>query len=169
MKVKVLLFVTLFFVEISSLNAISFAFQIMQIGSTEIALSTYELENAMFDYFFSKGVIISNSPIEAYATEGEKNFDFAKEEAKSGGIEYFAELTSVRDTSSSTNPDGSLLENIKNVSWNVVNLRTGANLGGKSLVPPQAKTVKNKKQGLSDFSKEVAEQIYKTISGGENL
>lgn len=169
MKIKALLFCTLFCLQVSSLSALSISFQIMQIGTPDIEPSTYELENAMFDYFFSNGVIISNSQSKAYVAEGEGDFNSARDEARLGGAEYFAELISVKDAPSKSSTGDTLIENIRNVSWNVVNLKTGISLGRGNLKPPKAVNVENNDEVLSNFSKEVAEQIYEVICFGGNL
>lgn len=69
-------------------NAVSVAFQIVQHGDSEIRSSSYVIEEGLFDFFFGKGIIISNSP--AIASDSVENdasfFEKSRQEAWEGGV-----------------------------------------------------------------------------------
>ncbi len=146
-------------------NAVSVAFQIVQHGDSEIRSSSYVIEEGLFDFFFGKGIIISNSP--AIASDGVENdasfFEKSRQEAWEGGVDYFVELTADFSSSNSTNPDADLLANLSSLSYKVLNVGSGTVLGSGKKIPPASSQFKDKRKGLSDFAFGIADDIYKII------
>lgn len=167
MKIKRVM--TLFFVSccLFAVNATSVAFQVMQHedSKVDVRLACYQLETGLFDFFFDKGIIISNSPVVVTddAQEQEIVFNESMMEASLGGVKYFVELVCEYDVSGSTNPEAALLENIKQVTWKVVDLDTDKVLGSGKRIPPAAKKYKNAEKGIADYSFRIAGDIYKII------
>ena len=148
-------------------NAVSVAFQIAQHedSRSDVRPSCYQIESGLFDFFFDKGMIVSNSPVFVSNDSGEQDvvFNESMMAAEQGGVGYFIEILCEFDVAESTNPDAALLENIKAVSWKVVDLKTDKVLGSGKKVPPSAKLYKKAEKGVRDFSHGIATDIYKFI------
>ena len=152
---------------LASANAVSLAFQIMQHedSKSEVRASCYQMESGFFDFFFDKGIIVSNSPVVVTdnVSDQEVVFNQSMMEASQGGVKYFIELVCEYDVSNSTNPEAALLENIKQVTWKVIDLKTDKVLGSGKKVPPAARKYKNADKGVNDFSFGIAVDIYNII------
>jgi hypothetical protein len=165
MKLKKFAFILAFFWIPLGASAFSVAFQIVQHDDSESAVrnSSYIIEEKFFDFFFDKGVVVSNSPVAVCSGDDNTVFKKSLKEAQEGGVKYFIEITGDYDVSSSTNPEGALLENVESISWKVLDADSEKILGEGKKIPPRAAAVKNRRQGLSDFALEIAEDIYKII------
>ncbi|MBQ0039202.1 MAG: hypothetical protein KBS64_02085 [Treponema sp.] len=152
---------------VMSANALSVAFQIMQNedSKSDVRAACYQIENGLFDFFFDKGIIISNSPVVVSDDKSEREvmFNQSMMEAEEGGVRYFVELVCDYDVSGSTNPEAALLENIKVVTWKVIDLKTDRTLGSGKKVPPAANLYKKAEKGVMEFSYGIATDIYKII------
>lgn len=146
-------------------DAVSVAFQIVQHGDPEIRSSSYVIEESFFDFFFGKGVIVSNSPaaVSVSAENDASFFEKSRQEAWEGGVDYFVELTADFSPANSSNPDADLLANLGSLSWRVVDVSSGAVLGSAKKNPPASSGIKDKRKGLSDFASGIAGDIYKII------
>ncbi|MGN0730040.1 hypothetical protein [Treponema sp.] len=142
-------------------EALSVAFQVVQHGDPEIRSSSFTIEDSMFDFFFGKGIIVSNSPPVVSDAE-EKDASFFKksmQEAWEGGVDYFVEMTVFFTPQNSTNPDSDQLANIGSVSWRLVHVGSGSALGSGKKNPHAGKNY----AGLSDFISDIADDIYRII------
>lgn len=148
-------------------SAYSVAFQILQRDSSEskIREATYGIEENLFDFFFSKGIVISNSPVTVSedSSSDENHFRKSFDEALEGGVDYFIEIIGEFDVSDSSDSTSTRLENIKCVSWKVKEVDSGKILGSGKGVPPSALKIKNVQKGISDFTVVLATEIYKAI------
>lgn len=152
---------------LASANAISVAFQILQHedSKSDVRTACYQMETGLFDFFFDKGIIVSNSPVVVTNDESEQEvmFNQSMMEASQGGVKYFVELVCEYDVSESSNPEAALLENIKQLTWKVIDLKTDKVLGSGKKVPPAARNYKKAEKGVADFSYGIAVEIYKII------
>ena len=150
-----------------SANAVSVAFQIMQHedSNSDVRTACYQMETSLFDFFFDKGIIVSNSPVVVTDDESEQEvmFNQSMMEASQGGVIYFIEIVCEYDASGSTNPEAALLENIKQVTWKLIDLKTDRVLGSGKKVPPAARKYKNAGKGVADYTVGMAIDIYKII------
>lgn len=163
---KVLMIIAVSFCVFSA-NAVPVAFQIIQHEDSESPVRTacHQMESALFDFFFDRGIVVSNSPIVVAgdAEEQEVTFNQSMMEAGEGGVKYFIELICEYDVSDSTNPEAALLENIRQVTWKLIDLDTDKVLGSGKKIPPAAGRYKKAEKGVADFSHGIAVDIYKII------
>ena len=141
------------------------SFQIIQRDTvqTEIRSVSYMLENGLFDYFFNKGYIATNSPTAVSGSEAEaRSVAYAAlSEASEGLCDYFVSV-SIDCAGSSTNPAALLLSNIRGVSWNVFDVKTGTELSSGSKAPTLTARNNNEK-GVKSFSAQVAAEIESAL------
>ena len=152
---------------ICSANALSIAFQIVQHedAKSDPRISSYQIENGLFDFFFNKGIIVSNSPVLVSNDSGQQKLVLNESmiEAGEGGVKYFIEIVCEYDVTESTNPDAALLENFKRVTWKVVDLKNDRIIGSGENFSPDAKKYKNAEKGVKDFAYGIASDVYKII------
>lgn len=152
---------------LASVNAVPVAFQIAQQeeSGSDVRTACYQMETSLFDFFFDKGIVISNSPVVVTRDESEREvmFNQSMMEASQGGVKYFVEIVCEYDVSGSTNPEAALLENIRQVTWKVIDLNTDKVLGSGKRVPPAARNYRKAEKGVADFSFGIAGDIYKII------
>lgn len=150
-------------------GAKSFAFQIIQhdLSGDQVRKLSYSIENNIFDYFFDKGIIVSNSPVYSSCDSDSDDIEFSRSKAEAyyGGVRIFVEIRCEYDSEDSMNPEGMLLGNIRCISWNVVEINKDVSLGSGKSIPPLDKSVKNKDSGLKNFTDGISEEIYKIICG----
>lgn len=165
MRCKKLALLALGIASAACANAVSVAFQIIQHDPSDsgIRSSSYVIEENLFGFFFDKGIIVSNSP--AAVSDGDDSAVFKKslEEAREGDVDFFIEITGDYDSSHSANPEAALLENIRSVSWRIIDVDSGAAVHSGRKSPPAASGVKNRRKGLADFAVGIAEDIYTFI------
>lgn len=145
----------------------SVAFQIVQRQDKDAPVreAVVVMEDTLFDYFFSRGIITSNSPITNSESEQKDRSLFKKsmDEARDGNVQYFVEIIAEYGLEDSTNPDAALLGNIKCISWTVRTLKTEESLGSGKMTPPKVVAFKNEQAGIADFTVDLAEKIYKSL------
>lgn len=166
-KGKKAIFIIIFSVfAIISSPALSISFQILQDdkSETEIKSSSYYIEECLFNFFFDKGIIISNSPIQIIGNKSSDHF-FRNSigEAREGGADYFVEMISKYDTSNSNNPKDLSVSNIKEITWKLIDLKDDSILMTKVSIPNKKLEWKNKANGLAHFSEEIASDIYSAL------
>ena len=140
-----------------SASAASVAIQIVthDFGESKIIDSAYVMEENLFDFFFNRGIIISNTPI--VGTEGKKeddakHFRQALGFAREGGVDYFVELTADFDI---------IDAGVKKVFCKVINVSKDTDVASKTFVP--SKKIKSEEKDLIAFSNNIAEFIYSSI------
>lgn len=166
LKKVTVIFIVSFIFSVSAW-AKSVAFQIIQRQDKDdpVREAVIVMEDTLFDYFFSKGIIASNSPIinSESAQKDKTLFKKSMDEARDGNVQYFIEIIAEYGLDDSTNPDAALLGNIKCITWNVRILKTEESLGSGKMTPPKLVAFKNEQAGLADFTIDLAERIYKTL------
>ncbi len=154
----------------ASAVASSISFQIIQHDNTqdEIRSSSYVIENALFDYFFEKGFIVSNSPA---ANSPDESFDReiyykAMDEAGEGFCSFFIVITADYDLEHATNPNAILLSNIKCVSWELFDVKDGHKINsGNRQTENDIPVSRNNEKGIKSFIYAVAGDIYNSLKG----
>lgn len=151
-----------------SAGAVPVAFQIIQNenSKSDVRAACNQIEDGLFDFFFDKGIVVSNSPIIVTddVSEQEVMFNQSMMESEQGGVKYFVELICDYDVSESTNPEAALLENIRVVTWKVIDLKSDKVLGSGKCIPPSVSLYNRKaEKGVRDFSFGIANEIYKII------
>ncbi len=157
--------VSLFF-SVCAASAAAISFQIIQHDSIqdEIRSASYVVENSLFDYFFNRGYIATNSPtaITSSSAEDKTVIYAALSEASEGLCDYFISVA-VDFSENSTNPAALILSNIKQVSWNVYDVKKGELLASGKKEPKLTQS-NNNERGLKNFMSNVAVEIESSIA-----
>lgn len=152
---------------VMSASAVSVAFQVIQRDRADVSVNenTYLIEEGLFDFFFSRGIIASNSPAAVSPAESEDFVVFQQSmgEADKGGATYFIKVIEKFKEYESSNPGGKLLSNLEYVQWTLISLETGTDVAVKKSVPPLIQNQKNVEKGLVAFSASVAKDIVNAI------
>lgn len=143
------------------------SFQIIQHDSsqTEVRTSSYIIENALFDFFFDKGYVVTNSPTVSTFDEDDDLAVYNRSmiDAKIGRCKWFVVVFADYDVSASPNPKGAFLSNIKSVSWTLYDASTGRKLdSGEKIVGP-VPDKKNNEKGISAFTFELAADLLESL------
>lgn len=152
---------------IFSANALSVSFQLVQkdFSQNEIRAASYVIEDSMFEYFFDKGIVVSNLPILIYKNENTSDLALINSvgESRLGGINYLVSLCAEYDVSHSINPEAVSLDNISNISWKIINIDTDEVVTKGEEKKNDVQKKSNKKDALESFSYLVAQKIYNSI------
>lgn len=149
----------------ASANVVSFQIIQHDPGQEKVRASSYVIESRLFDFFFEKGIVITNSPT-AVSSSGEKDEELyyeALSEASSGFCNYFISITIDYKTQNSTNPDALILSNIEKINWKVFDLKTGKSVASGSRIAKEVKSNKDNEKGISEFTVQVAQDIYGSL------
>lgn len=164
-RVKFLLAAAVFALLFSaSASATVVAFQLIQHDpcQSEVRASSYLIENSLFDFFFDRGIIVTNSPTAVSTDESvdEQLYYSALSEASSGFCNYFISLTIDYDTENSRNPEALIISNIEKISWNIFDLKTGKSVASGSRKTNKVSPERDNEKGISEFTSKVAQDIY---------
>ncbi|MCI1208036.1 MAG: hypothetical protein LKF96_01145 [Treponema sp.] len=92
----------------------------------KIKESTILFEQAILDYFYDNGCIVSDAPL--YVVSGMDQISAVEKksylEARDGYFDYFIIIRLNLEQTGTDNPDASLLENIKSAEWKVIEIMT---------------------------------------------
>lgn len=165
---KLFMLIALAFAALVSVNASVISLQIIQHDSTqdEVRGTSYAIENAMFDFLFDKGFIVTNSPTAASFDEREDSVicNRGLADAKIGMCDVFIVLTADYKDSASQNPQGIFLSIINQVHWEMFDVSTGRSLAkGKSEVVGEVPFKKDNEHGVSQFVRDMAEDILVSL------
>lgn len=151
----------------ASSHAAVISFQVIQHDNTqsEVRASSHVIENALFDYFFDKGFIVTNSPAASSEDEYEDKTIYYRSmaEAKLGKCEWFVVIVADFQANISPNPSGIYLSHIKKVDWTVYNATTGAQISSGTRTPAKVSNRLDNEHGISSFVAEIAQDIYQTV------
>lgn len=161
--VKLILCVVFAFFCASGAFSKSLSIQIIQNnpGQDKIWATSYLFEQNITDYFFDSGDIVSSSPI-WISDSDEKNKGALKAslaENLEGGMEVLVRVELFYDTRDSSNPDGLLLQNIKNVKWTAYQVSNGQAIFEGSAAPEKVEARNNNEEGVSQFAGLIAYKI----------
>ena len=152
----------------SSAYSSSISIQVIQHDKTQdnIRASSYVIENALFDFFFDKGFIVSNSPA---ANSSDESMDAeiyyqSLDEAGEGLCAYFIVVTTDYDLEHATNPNALLLSNIESVSWQLFDVKSGQKMsGGSRQTEKDIPVSRNNEKGIVNFIYGIAGEIYGSL------
>ncbi len=150
------------------LFAVSFSLQVVQKNTNEndVYGPSYVMEQAILDYFYDRGCIVSNGAViifqneETLAEELKKSFC----EAHAGGLDVIVNLSVIYNIENSTNPSGILLSNIKEIQWEALSLSSGKVIGQGKSNPGEVSKDNNNYKGIEAFAKTVAKNIQEQLS-----
>lgn len=147
-------------------NAEAIAFQLIQhdgAGDT-VRTSSYVIEDTLFDYYFSLGYIVTNSPAVA-EPDSEKDSYFeriALEEAREGGCSYFVLIITDYDLEATASPESLSVDNLKEAQWKLIDVKADTVIK-TGVTKPSGKTTKSVQAGVSDFTCSVADEILDAL------
>lgn len=163
-------FLALFLLGMTALlNAKSFSLQIVQrnTGGETIFDTSYVVEQAIMDYFFDRGTIVSNNAVIV------SNNDDAKEktqlrrsfaEAQEGSMNVFIKLFLNYALEDSTNPTAVLLSNIRDAQVEIVSVSDLNVLLEKKFVPEKANSLNDNRGGVESFATDIAVEIQARLA-----
>ena len=162
------LYTCILFFAMHSAAASAISFQIIQHdpAQEEVRSSSYVMEGVFFDYFFEKGFIVTNSPtaVSSGSAEDKVICYGALDDARLGGCDYFVAFVMDYDTALSKNPQAVLLSNITGCSWEIFDVRSGNKIDSRSRSPGTVDAKKDNKDGVSGFSKVIAQLVERSIA-----
>ena len=164
---KLFILIALVFVGLCSAHASVISLQIIQhdVTQDEVRGTSYAIENAMFDFLFDKGFIVTNSPTAPSFDSYEDSviLNRALADAKIGMCDVFIVLTAEYKDTVSQNPQGIFLSNITQVSWEMFDVSTGKSLGKGLSEVGEVPFKKDNERGVAQFVRDIAEDILGSL------
>lgn len=160
---KNLIAVIAFLFAANGIFAKNINFQIVQNnpGTEEVFVTSYLFEQAMVDFFFESGHIVSNSPAIIYSDEtGDKDeLKKALVETTIGSMDILVRVFVNYDQVNAKNPKVFLLELVKSVSWKSYSGSTGKLISEGSLLPGPIDSTNNNESGIYNFASLAASKV----------
>ena len=163
-------FLAFFLLGMSALlNAKSFSLQIVQrnTGGETIFDTSYVVEQAIMDYFFDRGAIVSNNSVIV------SNNDDTKEktqlhrsfvEAQEGCMNLFIKLFLNYALEDSTNPSAVLLSNIRDAEVEIVSVSDSNVLLEEKFIPEKVNSFNDDRGGVESFATDIAVEIQARLA-----
>ena len=149
---------------VQAASAASMSVQIMQNFEDQQgqASISYLIEQAVIDYFFEAGHIVSSAPV--YVLSSDRKDQIALKntlrETSDGGMEYLITVTVHYSVDKELKDSASLLlQYIKSVDWAVYAAKSGQKLASGSGSPGTITPANNNEKGIVKFSGRLAAQI----------
>jgi len=152
----------------SSLFASAISFQVVQHDKSQdkIRLSSYQIEGDLMEYFFNAGYIVTNSPTVIANSDEDDKKEYTKsiKSAEEGECDYFVTLLTDYNVANSTGPEQSLLSNIHEISWRVIDIATGKEIASGVKKTGVVSPTQDNEDGISSFAFEIAAEISASIT-----
>lgn len=163
-KIVALLFVCL--CSVFSVFGATVSVQIAEINNPQGKVSdlSYILEDVLLEYFFSRGVILSTSPVICNSQDLEKDFDNTIKESRVGQVDYLILLEMFFDVRESFAPEQPRLSNIREVRWSVYSPKNYKKIDSGSKQTKDISKTGNGRQDISDFGYELVQEINKSLT-----
>ncbi|AEE17180.1 hypothetical protein [Treponema brennaborense] len=145
----------------AAVYASTLSIQLIQLDPlhTDVSDTSLLMEEAVMDYLFDQGFIVSNSPV----ISGEKNIEpgsrIALYDAQSGSFDYIAFITITYDASQSANPNANLLSHIQTAQWQLVRVSDNSAVAAGKRNPKIIKPEDDSADGIENFAKQIAAAI----------
>ena len=164
---KNLLFAFTFLFFLPAIYSKNINFQVVQNNpgfDTVFAVSNL-FEQALSDFFFESGHIVSNSPV--FIKEDSKSASAELKRALAdtllGGMDVLVRLE-IKYDEKTANSAGALLPNsVKSVSWQNYNPKTGKIISDGSIFPEKVDASNNNEAELYKFASSVAAKVSSTL------
>ena len=158
---KKALFAAVFALAVFSASAKSFSLQVVQKNTPgdEVFDSSYVVEQAILDYFFERGMIVSNGAVfvsKNDAAQDKSQMRRSMIDAKVGSMDLFVKLELDYSVLDSANPTAILLSNIKGADMEIVSLSQNKTIASGTFTPPAATDLNNNRMGVETFAKKIA-------------
>ncbi len=147
----------------------SFSLQVVQKNTPgdQIFDSSFVVEQTILDYFFERGMIVSNGSILVSnddAADDKTALRKAMIEAKIGSMELFIKLNLNYSVLDSANPTAILLSNIKSADLEIVSLEKNKTIAKGKFTPPSLTDLNNNRSGVVDFASDIANKIQAELA-----
>ena len=167
---KKALFAFVFAIAIFSASAKSFSLQVVQKNTPgdEVFDSSYVIEQAILDYFFEQGMIVSNGAVlvsKDDAANDKTDLRRSMMEAKIGSMDLFVKLELDYSVLDSANPTTVLLSDIRGATMEIVSLSQNKVLARGKFTPPAATDLNNNRLGVESFAKDIAMEMQAQFAG----
>ncbi len=163
-------FLAFFLLGMSALlNAKSFSLQIVQrnTGGETIFDTSYVVEQAIMDYFFDRGTIVSNNSVivsDNDAAKEKTRLHRSFVEAQEGSMNLFIKLFLNYALEDSTNPSAVLLSNIRDAEVEIVSVSDLNVLLEEKFVPEKANSFNDNRGGVESFATDIAVKIQASLA-----
>lgn len=146
-------------------NAISFQIVQHDASQEKVRNASYEIENTLMEYFFDAGYIVTNSPTVATASKEADDAAYHKaiNDALDGQCDIFISVITEYDVRNSTGPELSLLSNIAEISWKVINVTNGKQIASGKQKTGKVTPENDTEDGIVRFASDVAAKINSSI------
>lgn len=138
-------------------------FQVVQNnpGQEDVFATSYLFEQALVDFFFESGHIVSNSPVCIKGEEGEEASELKKVlvETLLGSMDYLVRVQVDYNAEKSKNANVMLLECVRGVSWKTYAASSGKLISSGKLVPEKIDNTNNNENGIYNFASLAASKI----------
>lgn len=149
--------------------SVSFSLQVVQKNTPgdQIFDSSFVVEQTILDYFFDKGMIVSNNSIlVSKDDEIQEKTDLRRSmiEARIGCMDLFVKLYLNYSVLDSANPTAILLSNIKSAEMEIVSLNQNKTISSGKFTPPSLTDLNNNRSGVEDFAFDIANKIQAELA-----
>lgn len=139
----------------------SFSLQVVQKNTPgdDVFDSSYVVEQTILDYFFERGMIVTNGSVLVSKNDAVKDkTDIRRSmmEARIGSMDLFVKLSLNYSVLDSANPTAILLSNIKSADMEVVSLAQDKVIASGKFTPPQTTELNNNRVGVESFANDIA-------------
>ncbi len=138
-------------------------FQIVQ--NTPLQEDVFEIssvfEQALADFFFESGHIVSNTPVYIYSDDSSDKSEIKRAlvETVIGSMDYLVRVKINFTENGSASPKALLLECIKDIDWEIFSASTGKSLGTGRCTPEKIDNTNNNESGIYNFASFTASKI----------
>lgn len=157
---------------VAFLNAKSFSLQIIQknTGGENVFDASYIVEQAIMDYFFDRGTIVSNNSVIVSDNDSAKEKSQLHRsfvDAQEGGMNFFIKLFLNYSLENSTNPQAVLLSNIRDAQVEIVSVSDLKVLLEEKFVPKKVNSFNDNRGGVESFATGIAIEIQARLAKKE--
>ncbi|MBP3710087.1 MAG: hypothetical protein J6I73_06785 [Treponema sp.] len=140
------------------------SFQVIQHydAVNEVCEQTLVIEDAILDYFFNSGSIVTNEPaVAADKDEDEKIWRTSFAYAVEGGAQYFIQLCLDYDAAAKSNAIA--LSNIRRISWTITDVKANKKIASDKSTVRKSKTGRNDIDGVKEYASAIAADMHKML------
>ncbi|MDE5581470.1 MAG: hypothetical protein K2I95_08635 [Treponemataceae bacterium] len=150
-------------------SAKSFSLQVIQrnTGGDSVFDTSYVVEQAIMDYFFEHGMIVSsNHVIVSKHDDASETRELRRSlfEAKSGCMDLFVKLYLNFALEDSKNPSAVLLSNINNAELEILSTETTETVATGKYSPKVVPNQNDNRGGVESFATDIAADIHTRLS-----
>jgi len=145
--------------------ATTLTLQIVQVDKihSDVTDSSLLIEESIFDYLFSKGYIVTSSPVATDLENSNSSYALAVNDARSSSVDFLIYTKVFFDAENSTDPDGNLLQNIDSVQWQLIRISDNKQIASGKQSPKIINSEDNTAKGISQFGVQIAGSICSSL------